>query len=146
MYEDLQTLASLKFDKAADAISQESLKRQQDVVQEMQSKGRSSTEFLKMEFQSERVERTCKVLAEIWSDLIVKREGALSESGIEFIMQQVERVANEGTSGQESGIHNVSAASTSAKQERVRRAQKTVARLRREFEIQRQENRLFPSL
>jgi diguanylate cyclase (GGDEF)-like protein len=140
MYQDLEALANLKLGRAMQEIATQMKGELRKTAVELTRRGmsRSNTEEkAKLRFYVKRSERICRALAEIWVDLIVRREGGLSPEAVKFIMTRVEQCA---TGAAKNSAEELGEGS----QEQLKKdIQGVVPAIRRDLEIQRREHQLL---
>jgi len=74
MYEDLESLANLKFGRAVEEISKELEDKQQEIIENLANRGLIQSgpmENAIVQYHVKRSEQICRALAEIWTELIL---------------------------------------------------------------------------
>lgn len=146
MYEDLEALASLKIGKTIEKLSEEAADRSAKIAVEFARRGLSRSgpfERAKLDSNIQMAEESCKEVCRIWSELILARDGALTEAAVGFIAGKIQsrgdgfRRSIRSSLEREGGI-----ASSHLTQEADRRIQGIVRNARRDLEIHRREQAL----
>ncbi len=93
MYEDLESIASLKFGELVERVSAENRAKLSGAIADLAGRGMAeSGQMIQARLNSalEHSERVCRGLYEIWLDLILQRnEGRISREDVNFIMGKI---------------------------------------------------------
>jgi len=150
MYEDLEAVAQLRMGRATDRIAKECSETLVRTGAEFAARGLSRSgpfEAARLKLFLNSAEQICREVANTWRDLIIRKDGKLSQSGIAFIMSKVEE------SGQSQARNILPASQTGgsgdlpawAHEQLAHGVHSVVASIRRDLEIERRETELFPS-
>src|SRR5882762_527102 len=93
MYEDLEAVAQLRMGRATDRIAKECSETLVRTGAEFAARGLSRSgpfEAARLKLFLNSAEQICREVANTWRDLIIRKDGKLSQSGIAFIMSKVE--------------------------------------------------------
>lgn len=153
MYEDLNEIASLRFNRDLESISAHTRERvremQNEYAAQMNSSGvRSGPQEMAIgRAQIEGSERLVHALYEIWVDLVKRRNGYISRSDVDFIAKKLEGFAQT----QRGHLHHAFATQRGGavvnllSEEAGRRLQATTANARRDLAIMEREHELLQS-
>ena len=148
MFEELEAIANLKFGKLVDSIAEET----QEKLVEYNRKATARGSVLGGFAESERVrirldgaERKCRGLSEIWLQLIIKKNGRLTQEDLQFIMTRVKQCASTTnvTSMSPGGLQLPESALSALKETAERRMQSVVSNVARDLEIRIREHEHF---
>lgn len=153
MYEDLEEIATLKFNGERESISSQTLERVKEMQNEYVAKPGSSVvrsgphEAAIGQVQIEGAERLLRALFDIWVDLVRRRNGHISRPDVDFISKKLDGFART----QKGHLHTAfSQQRTGAvvnlfTQQAEIRLQALVANARRELAIMAREHEAFPN-
>ncbi len=94
MHEDLEPIASLKFGLETEQTAHETQRSVRAEMAAQSARGSllsGGAEQKKLNIRLDGSERNCRKLYEIWLDLILRKNGALSRPDIDFIMGKIEQ-------------------------------------------------------
>jgi len=140
MHDDLEVIAKLEFGKAIERISQESQEKTRK-VQTMPRGGQM--EHTKLKVHLDLAEEKCRAYAQIWQDLLEKKNGGyLTREDVTFINQKVQQVVEASTRSLMKGPTPWRVASPA--QEIGTRMGGVASSIRRDLEIRFRKQQAFP--
>jgi len=151
MYDELEPVARLRIGRTIDRSTKERQTKMVAIGADFARRGLSRSgpfEAAKLKLLLESAEEVLREVANTWRDLIVRRDGKLTQSGAGFVMQRVEEFA----SAQSTNIPSAMAAQGGVMPADWARGQANqgiysiVAAIRRDLEIEWREHDLFPSV
>lgn len=149
MYTELEPLASLRISKAIEKARREHNERDARTMREFAARGlaRSGPASAAMVTSyAQWLEDSCRAIADIWLDLILKLDGRLSEESVRFITQKVEEFAAQQVKARLANRQPDDIVAPGYWEQQLRMKQDgVVGAIRRDLEIQRREQELFAS-
>jgi nucleoside 2-deoxyribosyltransferase len=97
MYEELEPVVRLRIGRTIDRIVNERQLKMVEIGADFARRGLSRSgpfEAAKIKLLLQSAEEMCREVANTWRDLIVRKDGKLSQNSVPFIMQRVEEYAH----------------------------------------------------
>lgn len=153
MYEDLNTIAQLKFDKQIESISAQTREKVKETQNEYAALTGSTGvrggphEASIARIQIAGAEKMVHTLSDIWIDLIKQRKGYISRQDVAFIVEKAEGYARtkKGHLHTAFAHQRMGAVVDLLTQEAERQMHAVAASIRRDLEIMAREHEAFPS-
>ena len=150
MYEDLEPIANLKYGQMIGPILSRMEEQLAEAVASFGQRGLAfsgAIEAERLKIRVEASERICRMLYEIWLDLIVRRTGGrITREDVTFIMERVERCAEARARDLRSVTGTIPVASKDAiTKQGDMRMQGMAGSIRAELEIKLREQEAFPA-
>jgi hypothetical protein len=138
MYEDLETVANLKFGKMIELTSRERQAQLSKAIAELSRRGLANSGPMmaaKLNIHVESAEKMCQALGEIWRDLILRRDHVLSPEAVQFISTKVNEFAQRQAASISSSMDREGAASQWVSQQATMRMDGVARTIQRDLEI-----------